>query len=486
MTAPKTKLLFLDWRHIRCGHLAWRRPDGKSLGVGNPPEPPVPLQADPQAVPRGIRLAAQPGRKLGVVDNWKGWGRIIHDGGRYRSWHFEINGYTQLGSGAAAHREAPASVFVCGVESEDGFAWKEVSRCPVELADQRGFDGVTFFVDPAAPPAERYKFVYCASFPEGRFDAQVEEYLRRHPRHRDARLSRQKRYGMFALVSPDGAHWTPLPEPFMLHPSDTDTTVIWDGDLERYAIYTRMMRDERRWIGRAETGDFRCWGPVEPVIWPRLDDPPDQDFYLNGYSRYPGAPEYQLMFPMVYHRYTERSEIRLYASADGIAWNQVPGGPVVVPGEDGAWDSEFLGSGKDLMPFAGDRIATPYSGTPYPHKFPRWQQVWDAWNLGWVCWPRDRLSAVVAGGSGEFWTSPAVPAGRRIRLNFRAPKAGRIRVGVEGVDGRQVADCDPLTGDELEREVSWGGVTDLGAAEGQPVSLHIEMRAAELFSVTFA
>ena len=124
----------------------------------------------------------------------------------------------------------------------------------------------------------------------------------------------------------------------------------------------------RRWIGRAEAGDFLHWGPIEPIIWPRLDDPPDYDFYLNGRSEYPGLPEWHLIFPMVYHRSTERSEIRLYSSADGIAWSELPGGPILEPRKPGSWDSEFLGNGKDLVPFGGDRAGVPHSGTPYPHK----------------------------------------------------------------------------------------------------------------------
>ena len=67
----------------------------------------------------------------------------------------------------------------------------------------------------------------------------------------------------------------------MLHPSDTDTTVLWNETLERYVMYTRMMRHGRRWIGRAEAEDFMHWTPVVPDYLARLEDPPDYDFYLK-------------------------------------------------------------------------------------------------------------------------------------------------------------------------------------------------------------
>ena len=269
----------------------------------------------------------------------------------------------------------------------------------------------------------------------------------------------------------------------MLHPSDTDTTVLWDEALGRYVMYTRMVRDGRRWIGRAEAEDFRRWGPVEPVIWPRLDDPPDYDFYLNGYTRYPGLPQYQLMFPMVWHRFTERSEVRLYSSADGIAWNPVPGGPVLAPGEPGEWDCEFIGNGKDLVPFGPGRVAIAYSGTSYPHKHPRWQPVWDAWQMGWAWWPEDRICALKADYEGEFWTMPAPPAGGELRVNCRTPMAGEVRVGVVGVEGRSVEDCEPIVGDHTAAVARWRGCAEVGALEGELVTLHFRLRTAELYSV---
>ena len=97
-------------------------------------------------------VESQPAETQGPVDGWKGWGRTIWDGGRFRSWHFEVNGFTKLGSGAAAHGTAYDQVYVCGVASDDGYDWKEVSRGRIEVGSQRGFDGVTFFVDPAASP----------------------------------------------------------------------------------------------------------------------------------------------------------------------------------------------------------------------------------------------------------------------------------------------------------------------------------------------
>jgi len=479
----RTKILFFDLRDIECGRLSWQSAEGTAYGVANPPLPQVELHALPQRIPHGIRFAAQPASKAGPMQEYPGWGRIIRDGGCYRAWYLEINGHSKLGSGCAAYADPPDRVEICCAESDDGFQWQVAHRCPIQVPGQSGFDGITFFVDPRAPPSERYKFVYCARFPRGMFDEALEAYLSRPARHRDWRLSEERRSGMFAAVSGDGLDWHALGEPLTFHASDTDTTVLWDERIERYVMFTRLMRDGRRWIGRAEAEHFHHWGPVQPVVWPRLDDPPDYDFYLNSYTRYPGLPAFQLMFPMVWHRYTERSEVRLYSSDDGEVWHQVPGGPVLEPGEPGDWDAEFIGGGKDLVPFGHDQVAIPYSGTRFPHKYPRWPAVWDAWKQGWALWPKDRVCALRADREGEFWTVPVVPAGRSLRLNLRAPMAGEIRVGLEGVEGRSLEACDPLVGDHATKTVTWGGDADIGAGDGQAVSLHVRLRCADLFAI---
>lgn len=479
----RKKLLFTDWRDFECGALAWRTEEGTRLGVGNPPGEPRPLHATTRGIPHGVRLEAQPARKLPVVSDWRGWGRIVYDEGCYYSWYFEINGHWKLGSGAAAHARPPESVVICRVESQDGIHWDEPQRCPVNVSGQSGFDGVTFFIDPVAPESERYKFVYCARFAAGMYEQEFGEYLALPAWHRDTRLTKEHSFGLFACASPDGLAWKPLPEPLMFHMSDTDTTVLWDDTLDRYVMYSRMYREARRWIGRAESEDFRHWTPVTPVVWPRLDDPPDYDFYLNGYTHYPDLPEYRLMFPMVWHRYTERSEIRLYSSADGVVWNQIPGGPVLTPGDPSEWDCEFLGCGKDLVPFGEDKVAIPYSGTCYPHKYPRWQPVWDAWQMAWATWPKDRICALKADHLGEFRTAPLTPAGRQLRLNCSTPLAGEVRVGLEGVEGRSADECDPVVGDHPSVAVSWKGNSDLGALAGKNVVLHFRLRMAKLFSI---
>ncbi len=481
LTYLQKEYLFIDYRHIRCGDLEWVSPGGDRLHVAGPPEPQVEAIARTGFVPHGVRLVAQEAKKSEPLPKGSCRGsRVIFEDGLYRSWAFNVT-YSPGKNFGAYSIDLPTSVEISYHESKDVFEWIEKARCPIKVPGQRSFDGFTFFIDSKGPLEERYKVVYMAVPPEAERALLWEKYSKLHPRYRDMRL-REDHFGcIYAAVSPDGINWNPIENPLMTHWSDTDTTVYYDSWLDRYVMYTRLYPYQRRTIGRAEAEDFYNWGPVTPLIWPNLHGPLSDDIYTNGRTEYPGLPNYHLMFPMVYHRYTQTSDVRLYSSADGICWNEVPGGPVITPGEPGEWDSEYIVAGKDLVPIGGDRIGIPYGGTSFPHKYPRWKGVLGVGRNAWVSWPKGRLCAAVADEEGEFYTFPITPAGRELKLNVRTRRAGEVRVGLVGVPGRSVEDCDPIFGDGLAMPVHWKGQTDIGSKEDKGITLHFKLRAAELF-----
>ena len=125
----------------------------------------------------------------------------------------------------------------------------------------------------------------------------------------------------------------------------------------------------------------------------------------------------------------------LYCSDDGILWKELPDSEVLDTGGASAvdrWDSGWLYVLKGLVPLDGDKVAVPYLGTPYPHKYPRWEQVVaGTQQFAWAWWEADRLVAVRADELGRFCSRPVVPAGRTLRINARTGLAGYVRVGIE-------------------------------------------------------
>ena len=51
--------------------------------------------------------------------------------------------------------------------------------------------------------------------------------------------------------------------------------------------------------------------------------------------------------------------------------------------------------------------------------------------------------------------------------------------------GHSFDDCDALSGNGLDRAVTWHGEPDLRHADGSPVILRFRLRTAKLFSVRF-
>jgi len=186
------------------------------------------------------------------------------------------------------------------------------------------------------------------------------------------------------------------------------------------------------------------------------------------------------MFPMIYRRDTQTSEIHVYTSMDGVLWDRVPGGPVLEPSEPAGWDGKFVVATKNLVPLGKDRVGIPYTGVSHPHKYPRWKGVISA-RSGWAWWPRGRLVALVADAEGQFRTFHAPVTGTQLRLNAKVRPGGELRVGLEGASDRSAADCDPITGDHPAQPVSWRGNANPGVNPGATVRLHFQLRAAALF-----
>lgn len=498
-TPIRNTYLFLDYRHIQCGQLEWIDAQGKVVRLKHPPEPPGELTSSPVGIAGGIALRMEPAEKTAPMDIGGFQHKVIYEGGVYRSWG-------RVGN------------YLCYRQSKDGYEWtapdlniidvddvkpNNVVFAPQLVPGQTGLDGFGLMVDEHAPAPERYKLVYMATPPEADRDELAKWFTHMHPRHRDMRLETNPITGLYAAVSPDGLKWTPLPEPILPHYSDTLTTLYFDDWLGRYVMYTRQFIDNRRWIGRAETEDFRKWQTVEPMIGPSLDMPSYCDWYTNGRTTYPDEPGYHLMFPMCYNRADESSEAYFYSSADGIYWQRVPGGPMISTGSPGAWDGEFIVPGNGLVPLGTDRIGITYTASSCPHKYPRDPKVKATFNpSAWATWPRGRLCAVVAKEFGQFATFPIIPTGRRLRLNYRARRGGYVCVGLyqpridqapttdqrlsnepscERSPFRAIEDCDRLWGDQLDRVVTWRGQTDINTRDTQPVELRFHMYNAKVF-----
>ena len=108
------------------------------------------------------------------------------------------------------------------------------------------------------------------------------------------------------------------------------------------------------------------------------------------------------------------------------------------------------------------------------------------------CVARSGFVSVDGGYSGgEFTTPPLLTAGGELRLNCDGGAGGWLQVEVQDVGcrplaGWTIADADAVTGNAVEKRVSWGGGERklLGEATepGRAVRLRFVMRDIKLYA----
>ena len=106
---------------------------------------------------------------------------------------------------------------------------------------------------------------------------------------------------------------------------------------------------------------------------------------------------------------------------------------------------------------------------------------------GFAVWKKGRISAIIADERGTFATPEISFAGNKLFLNFETAVAGSILVEMRGAKGEKLEgfsfeDCDLLSGNEIEKCVSWKGNTDLSALNGQDIKIAFRLLSAKLYS----
>ena len=481
--------LLTDWRYVLPGEVGmggthWAQPDGTPM--------PLRLWDDPDwrdrhfearyiagDAPTGIRIVAMEAEREGPFPLGEPPGRrIIHHDGLYQTWY--------------SRGEGEASRPVWCAESRDGYEYGAKRECTFDFGaapDVAGNERSEIFLDPVAPEEERYKLIFRAGVPGGLETKRrlVEAYALQRPD--DVYLpgnDLRRLSGMWGATSPDGVRWKVLPEPLVLHYSDTTNVACYDERLGCYVWYARCSAFGRRSIGRAETDDFRRWPLPEPIVCPGLQDHPADDWYTNSKTMYPGSVDHHLMFPALFHHADDTADLHLFSSADGITWSRVPGPSALSCGEADSWDAGCVFGGTALIPLGADRVGLPYGGYPHPHKYPRNRHTFRH-DLGYAVWPAERLAALEVEQDGHFLTMPMTAGGRRLRLNAAIKSAGHILVEVadrrgQALPGHTFADAVPVLGDSHSHRVSWRNGDQLPVEPGQSFALRFRLRCARLFA----
>ena len=332
-----------------------------------------------------------------------------------------------------------------------------------------------------------------------------------------------------AAFSADGIHWEPSKQTALIPFSDTQICPFWDQQRRRYVAIMRFGPPNTRIISRVESTDFLHWSPKITVMRrTRMDAVQETQFYQmapmpygNDYVGLVGTYHNESLKPIPPDKpWTNRQDLQLVYSRNGITWSRV-GGRGTIPLEelnrDKDWSREsreatFVPYGrmnKDwdwgyMTPYftpepiiIDDRIHFYYSGSNAKH--------WWTWTgdppkkdpnakpplqgVGLATLRRDGFVSIEAGPKGGTMTTrPFVFLGDTLELNADA-RGGSITVEARGSDGKVISGFGrdssvPITSDNIRHVLAWKGHKDLHQLQGRPIRLTMYLTDASLFSMT--
>ncbi|MCH2130886.1 MAG: hypothetical protein MK179_17215 [Pirellulaceae bacterium] len=510
---------------------------------------------------RNVQMTMNPahvtGERLVEQDKpWEGTGIldmrqcVIKDGDLFRMYyaalpnHFvpdDANGKSIKKQYGAIWKK-PYQRIICYAESDDGIHWRKPNLGLFEWNGSREnniifpnddlpyifseMEGACVFIDPAAKSSdEKYK-MFAKVSPVGKGGTE-----QRGPTPDNVKQSLPK--AQYAFASPDGIHWRLL-RPRKVNPGKNDTqfSVFWDDQLEKYVQYTRVIhRDDgdRAYyrqlynngkasrglvlkVGRAISSDFLNWGQESVVIQPDEIDHANSpeglsrlDYYGGNVSKYAEASNAYIALPNAYYHWkfdmTRRwwsglhvqlpstIDVQLMTSRDGVTWHKPPERkPFIRLGPKGTfWSSTIWPDGNAIR--VGDELWFYFAGLDVSHK--EQSMIKSNGARGRAVLRLDGfMSADTAYTGGELITRPVIFSGNRLQLNVDTSAGGICRVELldlenEPLAGFSLSDADEINGNYIRVRASWRGNEDVGRLAGTPVKLRFVMRDTKLYSFQF-
>lgn len=404
-------------------------------------------------------------------------------------------------------------------------------RKNVVIRDAVGTGNV--FVDPNAPPEERWRYV-----------------------------SGVRNRGMFVYSSPDGYHFKRHETSALPFAAGSQSNVFYDDQRQVYVGYHRSdygaasltgQESERRFVLTEVKDLLKSW-PFEPVTNERtaevarkmrikshlldpwyLDngplapggfgiefpvvfgpdetiDPPHTDIYVPKAAKYEFAPDAYFAFPHFYFHYwdvdeygrrelglKERNrgsgqiEVQAMTSRDGLHWKRFPRPVYVPPGNHGQYGTFHMVGMVQGMVRRGDEIWQYFISSPDYHS--AWKQDPTIGQRG-VYRTVQRLDGFVSAdfdyAGGELVTRPLRFDGRQLRLNIDTMATGYAKVALVDKDhkplpGFALEDCVYLNGDFIDAPVEWRSTgTDVSQLAGKEIRVVVRGRGFKLYALRFS
>ena len=433
---------------------------------------------------------------------------VIKDGDKVRIW----------GSGKAMlpvqlAPGGPVISLFAYAESKDGIHFTTSNPSLVaydeskaEIGKHGRIGGVSVWIDPKAPPSQRYKSQAKFYPPDGR-PAEFHIYS-----------------------SPDGYRWMLFTKPD-IGEMDTQSIVFWDESRQRYLLYTRKNPDahtpkRRRVVRRMESGDLFRWNnevfvmdadEVDNHTYTTPTPQPPVDFYGATVFKYPDDSADSVYFMLAhafwhwqrrpkeqraggYEDHKFQYEVlapatlddRLSVSRDGLHFTRLGDRRSFLPlGLSGTFSSKWTWSlpnpirmGNELwIYYFGDN--QDHDGFVEPGASKRMMAIDRA-----ILRLDGFVSADAAYTGGEIVTPLLTFAGSRLELNVDPGAGGSIRVELlderdEPIKGYTREEATALYGNSVCMPVTWKAESSVASLAGKTIKIRFLMRDCKLFAFQF-
>lgn len=322
---------------------------------------------------------------------------------------------------------------------------------------------------------------------------------------------------------------------------DSVNLAFWDAVNREYRAYWRYfdgsteeeLHRGNRSIRTATSQDFIHWENHADLQY--VDSPVEQ-LYTNAIKTYFRAPHLKIGFPI---RYTERGyqlargeakealthaektaqwpdsllalpelENRLVRGAMQERYGSAITDTLFMASRDGVtfkrWNSSFLRPGIERPgtwnyghQYMGWHVVQTKSALPGAPDELSFYAIENYWTGGSASLRRYTLrvdgfvSVEAPMEGGELLTKPITFSGNKLMLNFSTSAAGSVWVEIQDADGEPIpgfalADCEPLFGDTLDREITWKQGSDVSGLSGRPVRLRFVLKDADVYAYVFS
>ena len=480
------KQVFIDWGLVEPGY-------GLSFGGSKP---------ESWELASGIKLTVHKPRvgdplvteemPWEVGGSWTGFGiyhTLIEDDGLFRLFYDsgDMSGELDVDEDMGTQR------VMAYAESTDGVNWTKPNLGKLTYKGSKennlvfGLDatpgrdahGAGVFIDPSAPPDERYKLTTLGNY-KGRFC-------------------------IFGATSPDGITWNLIEKPLVPeYISDVQGSVRFDEESGKYVGYFRGWTAHehgtshaRRTITYTETEDFANWPRPRHLVKPDMNDGADTDIYTNSYNVWPGAADAHLMFPALYHHSTDFTDLHMMISRDGQNWHRPIREPIIAGGEPGTASEGGVYGGLGIVSLKPGEWSLPFTPRRASHNTVFFDTELPETGVVPATWRQDGFISLDADGQGSFTTMIIDFTGNHLELNVWTRLGGEVLVELAdaskdnrrehspAIPGRTFADCDLITGDDVAKTVIWGGNSDLSDLAGKSIRARFKMRRAKLYAFQF-